>query len=248
MPDLIAFADLINANAPIAVRIGTLTMTEEIPPGTEIELIFAADAAVFPPDPTQRFYWTTPIIHVDTPSGQTDPVPDNRIAEGAVFYTAGSGSVRSRELNSDAQRIRWSECPRLSYRSSEVRCSRMPRTTIVVGSALILLGVAAWAITSFASWTALIPAIIGLVLLILGLLAAKTGKQKLFIHIALLVALIGIAGTVSNTLKLGEVFAGTAERPAAVITSAITLVLLVVYLVLGIRSFVRARRWKQQEA
>lgn len=124
----------------------------------------------------------------------------------------------------------------------------MPRITVIIGSVLIVLGVAAWAITAFASWTALIPSIIGLVLLLLGLLAAKTGKQKLYIHIALVVALVGIAGTVPNTLKLGEVFAGTAERPGAVVTSALTLVALVVYLVLGIRSFVAARRWKQAES
>lgn len=124
----------------------------------------------------------------------------------------------------------------------------MPRTTVIVGSVLILLGVVAWIVTAFASWTALIPAFIGAVLVLLGVLAAKTGKQKLYIHIALVVALVGIAGTVSNTLKLGEVFAGVAERPAAVVTSALTLVALVVYLILGIRSFIAARRWKDANA
>lgn len=124
----------------------------------------------------------------------------------------------------------------------------MPRTTMLVGAALVVIGVAAWAITAFASWTALIPSIIGLVLFLLGLLAVKTGKQKLYIHIALLVALVGIAGTVPNALKLGDVFSGAAERPAAVVTSALTLILLVVYLVLGVRSFITARRWKKSEA
>lgn len=124
----------------------------------------------------------------------------------------------------------------------------MSRTTVITGSVLVLIGLGAWVFTSFASWTALIPAIIGIVLVALGALAAKTGNHKLYIHIALLVALLGIGGTVPNTLKLGEVVAGSAERPAAIIASALTLVALVVYIVLGVRSFIQARRWKQSEA
>ena len=44
-----------------------------------------------------------------------------------------------------------------------------------------------------------------------------------------------------NVFGLGEVFAGTAERPAAVITSTIMFVLLLAYLIAGVRSFVKAR-------
>ena len=45
-----------------------------------------------------------------------------------------------------------------------------------------------------------------------------------------------------NVLKLGDLFAGTAERPAAVIISTVTFVLLIIYIILGIRSFIAARR------
>lgn len=122
----------------------------------------------------------------------------------------------------------------------------MPRLTIGLGIILIVLGVIAYIATAFASWTALIPAILGLVILICGLVALR--NQKVGVHIALVVALLGILGTAMNVIQLGDVFAGTAERPAAVIVSTIAFVLLVIYLIAGIRSFIAARRFKGAEA
>jgi hypothetical protein len=122
----------------------------------------------------------------------------------------------------------------------------MPRNTLIVGGILIVLGGVSYVASAFASWTALIPSLLGAVLVICGLLALK--KPMLGIHVALVVALLGLAGTVMNVVKLGDVFAGTAERPLAVIVSAITFVLLLIYIGLGVRSFIAARRWKTAEA
>ncbi|MGO1561240.1 hypothetical protein CZ771_14385 [Actinomycetales bacterium JB111] len=126
------------------------------------------------------------------------------------------------------------------------RTSTMPRTTIVVGGILVVLGVASYIATSFASWTALIPAILGALLVVFGVVGIS--RPKLGVHIALVVALAGVGGTLMNVVKIGDVFAGTAERPVAVVVSAITFVLLVAYIVLGVRSFIQARRWKQEAA
>ncbi|KAB1644819.1 hypothetical protein [Gulosibacter chungangensis] len=120
----------------------------------------------------------------------------------------------------------------------------MPRITIGLGIILILVGLVSYIVTSFASWTALIPAILGALILISGLIGLK--NQKIGIHIALVFALLGIIGTAMNVFKLGELFAGTAERPAAIIASTITFVLLIVYIVVGVRSFINARRWKNE--
>jgi hypothetical protein len=122
----------------------------------------------------------------------------------------------------------------------------MPRTTIVVGGILVVLGVASYVATSFASWTALIPSILGALLVVFGVVGIR--RPKLGIHVALVVALAGVAGTLMNVVKLGDVFAGTAERPVAVIVSTVTFVLLIAYIVLGVRSFIQARRWKQEAA
>ncbi|MDN5746472.1 MAG: hypothetical protein L0H31_15325 [Nocardioidaceae bacterium] len=117
----------------------------------------------------------------------------------------------------------------------------MPRITIGLGIVLVAVGVIAYIATGFASWTALIPAILGAVILACGLIGMK--NQKAGIHIALVVAILGILGTGMNVLQIGALVAGEAERPAAVITSIITFVLLIVYVILGIRSFITARRW-----
>jgi hypothetical protein len=122
----------------------------------------------------------------------------------------------------------------------------MPRNTLIVGGILVVLGVVSYVATAFASWTALIPSILGVVLVICGLVALR--KPMLGVHAALVVALLGLAGTLMNVLKLGEVFAGTAERPLAVVVSAITFVLLLIYIALGVRSFIAARRWKSENA
>lgn len=122
----------------------------------------------------------------------------------------------------------------------------MPRLTIITGSVLVVLGVISYVATAFASWTALIPAILGVVLVLFGLVGLR--RPRLGIHLALVVALAGIAGTLMNVLQLGDVFAGTAERPVAVVVSTVTFVLLIAYVALGVRSFVQARRWKQQHS
>jgi len=116
----------------------------------------------------------------------------------------------------------------------------MPRITIGLGTILIAIGVIAYIATAFASWTALIPAILGAVILICGLIGLK--RPKVGIHIALVVAVLGILGTGMNVLELGELFAGDAERPAAVITSTLTFVLLIIYVIYGVRSFIAARK------
>lgn len=122
----------------------------------------------------------------------------------------------------------------------------MPRITIGLGLILIALGVISYIATAFASWTALIPAILGAVILASGLVGLK--NQKIGVHAGLVVALLGVFGTAMNVMQLGSLFAGTAERPAAVVVSTITFVLLLIYIILGIRSFIAARRWKSSQA
>lgn len=123
--------------------------------------------------------------------------------------------------------------------------SIMPRNTIILGAVLIALGLIAYLASGLGSWTALIPSILGALLLICGLVGLRS--PRVGIHIALALALLGAAGTFMNVLQLGELFAGTAERPLAVVASTITFVLLIIYIILGIRSFVSARRWQTSE-
>lgn len=116
----------------------------------------------------------------------------------------------------------------------------MPRLTIGLGSILIILGVIAYIATAFASWTALIPAVLGAVILICGLVGLKNARVGTII--ALIVAVLGILGTSMNVMELGALVAGEAERPAAVITSVITFVLLIIYVIFGVRALMTTRK------
>lgn len=124
----------------------------------------------------------------------------------------------------------------------------MARTTIGLGTTLILLGIGAYAIALLggdASWTALIPAIIGVPIALLGAGAIRYPlKRKLFIHVALALAVIGLLGSAGGLMKLPKLVtsAGDVERPMAVIVQSIMAVLCLVYVVNGVRSFIAARK------
>lgn len=118
----------------------------------------------------------------------------------------------------------------------------MTTITLAVGAVLTVLGIAGYALTGAASLTALIPGLVGVLILVCGLLARQEKLRRHAIHGALAVALLGAAGSLTNVVKIGQVFAGTAERPAAIVVSTIMFVVLAAFIALGVRSFAAARR------
>jgi len=118
----------------------------------------------------------------------------------------------------------------------------MPRITVIFSLIYIALGVGGYFLTGGVHKTALIPAAIGVVLLVLGLLGSKEKLRMHVMHAALLIGLLALLGTASSLLKLPAAIDGTAARPGAVFAQAATAVLSVVYLGVGVRSFIAARR------
>lgn len=118
----------------------------------------------------------------------------------------------------------------------------MLRLTAAIGSLLVLAGLIAYLVSDGASITALIPAFVGAALLIVALIARNDGARKHALHVAMVIALLGLLGSLMNAVQIGEVFTGAAERPAAIVTSAVMCVLLALYLAAGIRTFVLARK------
>lgn len=118
----------------------------------------------------------------------------------------------------------------------------MAQITVIFSLVYIVLGVVGYLLTGGVHMTALIPAFIGVVLLVLGLLGRKEKLRPHVMHAALLIGLLALLGTARSLLKLPAAFDGTAERPEAVFAQAATAVLSVVYLALGVRSFIAARR------
>lgn len=114
--------------------------------------------------------------------------------------------------------------------------------TVTIGTALVLLGVAGYVVSGAASVTALIPAFVGVLLLACGALAGTPARRRHAIHVAAAVSLLGFLGALPNAVRIGQVVAGTAARPLAVVSSAVMAVLLLLHLVASVRSFVQARR------
>jgi hypothetical protein len=115
-------------------------------------------------------------------------------------------------------------------------------TTIAFGVVLIVLGVAGYFGSGAASVTALIPAIFGVVLAGLGVLARNEGMRKHAMHGAVLIGLVGFLGSARGLLQLPALMSGgEVARPAAVIAQSVMALLMLLFVVLCVRSFINAR-------
>ena len=119
----------------------------------------------------------------------------------------------------------------------------MATTTIGFGVVLIILGLAGYFGSGMVSFTALIPAVFGLLLAIFGSMAKDDKKRKLAMHIAVTVGLLGFLGSVSGLFKLPALLSGgDVARPTAVIAQSIMAVLMAIYVGMCVKSFIDARR------
>lgn len=112
----------------------------------------------------------------------------------------------------------------------------MTATTRLVGLILAALGIVSYVSTGRTSVTALIPAFFGVVLLALAWIARSESARRHAMHVAMVVALVGIAGTASRLIGATDF-----TRPAT-LSQLVTVLLLAWYLGKGIQSFREARR------
>ncbi len=115
----------------------------------------------------------------------------------------------------------------------------MPATTRLFGLLLIVVGFASYTLTGGTSVTALIPALIGAVLMICALLARNESARKHAMHAAVAVGLLGAIGSLARGVPAA--LAGDASRPAVMVQLA-TGVILLAYVALGVQSFIAARK------
>ena len=121
----------------------------------------------------------------------------------------------------------------------------MAKFSIIFGIILIILGLVSYFGISNESITALIPAFLGIPVLVLGFLALNEKYLKHAMHAAAVLMLLGFGGTVGGLIKFfrmigGEVF----ERPSAITIQAIMAVLCLIFLIFAIKSFIDVRRKK----
>lgn len=125
----------------------------------------------------------------------------------------------------------------------------MPVVSVVIGLLLVALGVwgrwggdlGLWEPLGFSapeqlSGTALIPAYVGLALVILGLVALKESLLKHAMHLAAMIGLLGLLAALGRLLMTGKV-AGVGGASLLGMT-----LLCAVFVALCINSFIQARR------
>lgn len=120
----------------------------------------------------------------------------------------------------------------------------MPAITIAVGLILILLGAGTYATAEVKHVTALIPAIFGLFLLTLGVVARVPSRTKHAMHAAVTLALVGALGTIrALPATIAMMNGATPTRPPAMLwAQTISFVVFAVFVALCVRSFIAARR------
>jgi energy-converting hydrogenase Eha subunit C len=115
----------------------------------------------------------------------------------------------------------------------------MPSTTRLFGLLLIVFGVATYVVTERTSITALIPAFFGAALVICALIARNEPLRKHAMHAAVAIGLIGAIAALARGVPAA--LGGHLSRPAVLSQLAMG-VLLLVYVGLGVQSFIAARK------
>ena len=121
----------------------------------------------------------------------------------------------------------------------------MAKITVLFGIVLILLGGMSYILTGHKFPTSLIPAAFGILLVTFGSMAETpdTKRRMIFMHIAVTVGLLGFLATAPALFQLVELFKGKLfPYPAAIEEKAAMSVLLLIYVLLCVRSFITARR------
>jgi hypothetical protein len=118
----------------------------------------------------------------------------------------------------------------------------MPKTAIWCGRFLVLVGLIGYAFGIYVnakSWTALIPAIVGIVLMALGYVARSNERLRMHLmHAAILVALIGLIAAASRLAMKASEFTVSAASLSQIAMGVICLV----FIILSVRSFIAARQ------
>jgi len=118
----------------------------------------------------------------------------------------------------------------------------MTSTSIICGVLLILIGLVGYGYGMSAgtpSPTALIPAAFGILIAILGAIAAaKPDLRKHLMHVAVLLGLIGfLIPAIRLLMKIGQL-----TMSAAVISQLAMSLVCLAFVILSVRSFIAARR------
>ncbi len=119
----------------------------------------------------------------------------------------------------------------------------MGRTAMVFGGLLTLEGAGFYLGTGTESWTALIPAFVGLPILLLGAVALNPSARKHAMHAASVLALLGFLAAAGRLISSGN-YDFSVAAPLAQLVMAI---LCGLFFLLCLKSFIDARRRQAEQ-
>ena len=118
----------------------------------------------------------------------------------------------------------------------------MPKISIVLGFLLSILGLYGYFGMGEVSITALIPLFIGVPIIILGVLAFDEQRLKHSMHVASVLILLGLIGSLYRLVH--KVILGNID--GSLIILILMSVICIIFLILSINSFIEARKAREK--
>ena len=121
----------------------------------------------------------------------------------------------------------------------------MPLLSIVFGLLLVLLGAAGYFLgfavgNGHASLTAFIPSVVGVLILLCGVGSTlKPTRNKIFMHVAVTVGLLGVFAPLG---RIPKALSAATPNPLTLLSLFGMLALCAAFVALGVNSFIAARR------
>ncbi len=114
---------------------------------------------------------------------------------------------------------------------------------IILGVALVVLGVGAYVLSDFASITALIPAVFGVLIAILGVVGyQQTDRQQLAAYGIGLLAVLGALGSARGVPDIIALLTGEAVESTIAAVSQGTMIVICLILLAAVIQFIRHTR------
>ena len=113
---------------------------------------------------------------------------------------------------------------------------------IVLGIVLIVLGVGAYMLSDFASVTAPIPALFGVLIATLGVVGRQTDRQRLAAYGIGLLAVLGVLGSIRGIPDIIALLTGEAVESGIAAVSQGAMIVICLVLLAAVIQFIRNTR------